>query len=56
MDKEHARQWAMGTGWGKTPPPPTVPENVIAETSKIYQDICRLLTGAAPGTEEPGDK
>jgi len=52
MDKEHARQWAMSTGWDKTPPPPPVPENVIAETAKIYQNICKLLTGSAPGTSQ----
>jgi phosphoribosylaminoimidazole-succinocarboxamide synthase len=56
MDKEHARQWAMSTGWAKTPPPPAVPENVIAETSKIYQNICKLLTGSAPGTDAKADK
>ncbi len=49
MDKEYARQWAMSTNWDKTPPPPTVPADVIDKTAKIYQDICQLLTGLAPG-------
>lgn len=44
MDKEYVRQWAMKTGWDKTPPPPTVPEEVIAKTAAIYQDIKKRLT------------
>jgi len=54
MDKEFARQWAMSTGWDKTPPPPTVPEDVIQKTADIYQKICKLLTGSIPGTGTAG--
>jgi phosphoribosylaminoimidazole-succinocarboxamide synthase len=52
MDKEYVRQWAMRTGWDKNPPPPTVPEDVIAKTAEIYQDICTRLTGSAPVSGE----
>lgn len=48
MDKEYVRQWAMKTGWNKTPPPPPVPGEVIAKTSEIYQNICEKLTGKRP--------
>jgi phosphoribosylaminoimidazole-succinocarboxamide synthase len=45
MDKELVRAWARGTGWDKQPPPPTVPEEVIAETQEVYGDIDARLTG-----------
>jgi phosphoribosylaminoimidazole-succinocarboxamide synthase len=44
MDKEFVRQWAMKTGWNKTPPPPAVPDDVIAKTAEIYQDIRARIT------------
>jgi phosphoribosylaminoimidazole-succinocarboxamide synthase len=44
MDKEYVRQWAMTTGWNKTPPPPPVPEEVLKRTAEIYEDIKQRLT------------
>jgi phosphoribosylaminoimidazole-succinocarboxamide synthase len=48
MDKEFVRTWARGTGWDKQPPPPTVPDEVIAQTQEIYGDIAKRLTGVNP--------
>ncbi len=45
FDKQYLRDWLAGTGWGKTPPPPTLPEDVIAKTQEKYLEAFRLLTG-----------
>ena len=30
FDKQYVRDWAVGTGWDKTPPAPAVPDDVVA--------------------------
>jgi phosphoribosylaminoimidazole-succinocarboxamide synthase len=45
FDKQYLRDWLAGTGWDKTPPPPTLPGDVIAKTQKKYLEAFRLLTG-----------
>jgi phosphoribosylaminoimidazole-succinocarboxamide synthase len=47
FDKQYLRDWLTGTGWDKTPPPPTLPAEVIAETQKKYLEAYQLLTGSA---------
>ena len=46
FDKQFLRDWLSGTGWDKTPPPPTLPAEVIAETQKKYLEAYELLTGS----------
>ncbi len=46
FDKQFLRDWLSGTGWDKTPPPPTLPSEVIAETQKKYLEAYELLTGS----------
>ena len=46
FDKQYLRDWLSGTGWDKTPPPPTLPAEVIAETQKKYLESFELLTGS----------
>jgi phosphoribosylaminoimidazole-succinocarboxamide synthase len=46
FDKQYLRDWLTGTGWDKTPPPPTLPAEVIAETQKKYLEAYELLTGS----------
>lgn len=46
FDKQYLRDWLSGTGWDKTPPPPTLPAEVIAETRKKYLEAYELLTGS----------
>lgn len=46
FDKQYLRDWLSGTGWDKTPPPPTLPAEVIAETQKKYLEAFELLTGS----------
>ncbi len=46
FDKQYLRDWLTATGWDKTPPPPTLPAEVIAETQKKYLEAFELLTGS----------
>lgn len=42
-DKQYLRDWLLGTGWNKTPPPPTLPPEVVAKTAATYADIQQRL-------------
>jgi phosphoribosylaminoimidazole-succinocarboxamide synthase len=46
FDKQYLRDWLSGTGWDKTPPPPALPVEVVAETQKKYLEAYELLTGS----------
>ncbi len=46
FDKQYLRNWLSSTGWEKTPPPPALPAEVIAETQKKYLEAYELLTGS----------
>jgi phosphoribosylaminoimidazole-succinocarboxamide synthase len=47
-DKQFVRDWLETTGWGKSPPAPTLPSDVVAKTREKYLDAYRVLTGAEP--------
>jgi len=47
-DKQFVRDWLETTGWGKTPPAPLLPPNVVAGTLERYVEAYRALTGAEP--------
>jgi phosphoribosylaminoimidazole-succinocarboxamide synthase len=48
FDKQPVRDWLEDQdGWTKTPPAPTMPEAVIAETSDRYVEAYQRLTGSA---------
>lgn len=47
-DKQFVRDWLETTGWGKTPPAPLLPPNVVAGTLERYVEAFRALTGADP--------
>ncbi|UZP65882.1 phosphoribosylaminoimidazolesuccinocarboxamide synthase [Desulfovibrio mangrovi] len=47
FDKQYLRDWLSAQPWDKTPPPPALPENVIAETRKKYEEAYSILTGKA---------
>ena len=49
-DKQFVRDWLEqvqinGTPWNKTPPAPSVPDEVIAKTAAKYQEALQRLTG-----------
>ncbi|GMV07309.1 MAG: phosphoribosylaminoimidazole-succinocarboxamide synthase [Gemmatimonadota bacterium] len=46
LDKQPLRDWLETLDdWNKTPPPPPLPDAVVAATSARYQDVFRRLTG-----------
>ncbi len=52
-DKEIVRAYLRSlTDWNRTPPPPTIPEDVIARTRARYLEICQILTGSLPAGVE----
>jgi phosphoribosylaminoimidazole-succinocarboxamide synthase len=44
-DKQYVRDWLESTGWNKTPPAPTLPDDVAARTSAKYMEAFEKLTG-----------
>jgi phosphoribosylaminoimidazole-succinocarboxamide synthase len=46
FDKQYLRDWLSSTDWDKTPPPPALPAEVVAETQKKYLEAYELLTGS----------
>lgn len=46
FDKQFVRDYLETLTWDKTPPAPSLPENVVARTSAKYQEAFQRLTGA----------
>lgn len=49
FDKQYVRDHLMSLDWDKTPPGPTLPEDVIQNTRKKYLDALIQLTGESHG-------
>jgi phosphoribosylaminoimidazole-succinocarboxamide synthase len=49
FDKQPLRDWLEGTGWGKTPPPPALPDEVVNATRARYVEAYERLTGRSFG-------
>ncbi len=48
FDKQYVRDYLNSIGWGKNPPAPELPSNVVEETAAKYREALRLLaTNAA---------
>lgn len=45
FDKQFVRDWLERTGWNKTPPGPTLPDEVVAGTAARYREALEWLTG-----------
>jgi phosphoribosylaminoimidazole-succinocarboxamide synthase len=45
FDKQYVRDFLESIGWGKTPPGPELPADVVANTSAKYREAYRRLTG-----------
>jgi phosphoribosylaminoimidazole-succinocarboxamide synthase len=45
FDKQYAREWALSTGWDKTPPGPEVPEDVVQAVRARYAEVYERITG-----------
>jgi phosphoribosylaminoimidazole-succinocarboxamide synthase len=53
LDKQYVRDYLEGIGWDKKPPVPHLPADVVANTSRKYKEIYRIITGT-PFPEEDG--
>ena len=46
FDKQFLRDYLSSLAWGKTPPPPRLPAEIVDKTASRYREALRLLTGA----------
>ncbi|HVA44304.1 MAG TPA: phosphoribosylaminoimidazolesuccinocarboxamide synthase [Acidimicrobiales bacterium] len=44
-DKQPVRDWLEASGWDKTPPPPSLPADVVEATSTRYASAYEMITG-----------
>jgi phosphoribosylaminoimidazole-succinocarboxamide synthase len=47
FDKQFLRDYLESTGWNKTPPPPSLPNEVIEGTAARYREALERLVGAS---------
>ncbi|MGE4425376.1 MAG: phosphoribosylaminoimidazolesuccinocarboxamide synthase [Solirubrobacteraceae bacterium] len=45
FDKQFVRDWAVSSGWDKTPPAPEIPADVVAGTQNRYEEAYERITG-----------
>jgi phosphoribosylaminoimidazole-succinocarboxamide synthase len=45
FDKQYVRDWLDANGWDHEPPPPTLPQDVIEQTSHRYREAYERITG-----------
>ena len=50
LDKQPVRDFLETTGWDKTPPPPSLPPDVVAATTERYREAYARLTGRSLDT------
>jgi len=43
FDKQIVRDWLEQSGWDKNPPPPDLPDEIVAKTAARYEEIARRL-------------
>jgi phosphoribosylaminoimidazole-succinocarboxamide synthase len=46
-DKQFVRDWLDASGWDHEPPPPALPDDVVARTASLYVEAYERVTGAA---------
>lgn len=44
FDKQFVRDWAVSSGWDKTPPAPAIPDDVVAGTQARYAEAYERIT------------
>jgi phosphoribosylaminoimidazole-succinocarboxamide synthase len=44
-DKQMVRDWAVGTGWDRTPPGPAIPPDLVEATRARYVELYERITG-----------
>jgi phosphoribosylaminoimidazole-succinocarboxamide synthase len=45
FDKQYVRDWLDASGWDHEPPPPDLPQEVIAQTADRYREAYERVTG-----------
>lgn len=45
FDKQYVREWLDGTGWDHTPPPPDLPDEIVAGTRSRYVEAYERIAG-----------
>ena len=45
FDKQFVRDWLETQPWGKTPPAPKLPDEVVQKTAAKYREALERLTG-----------
>jgi phosphoribosylaminoimidazole-succinocarboxamide synthase len=45
FDKQYVRDWLDTSGWDREPPPPALPDDVVARTSQKYIEAYERITG-----------
>jgi phosphoribosylaminoimidazole-succinocarboxamide synthase len=45
FDKQYVRDWCLATGWDRTPPGPSLPDEVVAGTRARYVEAFERITG-----------
>ena len=49
FDKQPFRDWLSAQSWDRTPPPPKIPDEIVATTSERYIDAYERVTGHSMG-------
>lgn len=44
FDKQFVRDYLQSTGWGKNPPAPELPPEIVKKTTEKYRQVLKLLT------------
>jgi phosphoribosylaminoimidazole-succinocarboxamide synthase len=50
-DKQFVRDWSLTTGWDKTEPGPSVPEEIVHATRQRYIEVYERITGQKWGSD-----
>ena len=45
FDKQIVRDWLETQPWGKTPPPPDLPDEIVEKTAAKYREVIDRLKG-----------
>jgi phosphoribosylaminoimidazole-succinocarboxamide synthase len=47
FDKQYVREWLDTTDWDRTPPPPDLPDDIVAGTRDRYVEAYERITGSS---------
>jgi phosphoribosylaminoimidazole-succinocarboxamide synthase len=45
FDKQYVRDWLDASGWNHEPPPPALPDDVVAATAAKYREAYERISG-----------